>query len=137
MQLAKEGERMPGTIEFRYDKGRDIVVAVPKWRIRTREDCEVWFRQWADHLTGYGRKVDCVVVLDDFHVVGAIAAAWGEYRAKLNITYFRYSFRVNADPTVSLFCKTSGVRFNAAANEAPTVEDAIAGILDARKNAGT
>jgi len=127
---------MPGTIDFRHDTANDIVIAVPKWMIGSKEDCEVWFRQWADQLSKYGHKVDCVVVLDDFHVDARIAAVWGEYRAKLNNTYFRHSYRVHADPTVKLFIQTSGVRFNAAAGEAPTVEDAIAGILDARKKAG-
>jgi hypothetical protein len=127
---------MPGTIDFKYDAAQDIVIATPSWRIVTKEDCEVWFREWQSYLTKFKRKVDCIVVLDDFHVDPAIAPAWGEYRAKLNIDYFRHSFRVNADPTVRLFCKTSGVRFNAASAEAPSVEDAILGILDARKRAG-
>ena len=127
---------MPGTIDFRYDAANDIVIATPKWMIESKADCEVWFRQWEDYLSKYGHKVDCVVVLDDFHVDARIAAAWGEYRAKLNNTYFRHSYRVHADPTVKLFIQTSGVRFNAAAGEAPTVEDAVEGILDARKKAG-
>ncbi len=126
---------MPGKIDFTYDAANDIVVAVPKWKIVTKDDCEVWFHEWEAGLSKYGRKVDCVVVLDDFHVDARIASTWGEYRAKLNIDHFRHSFRVHADPTVKLFIQTSGVRFNAAAGEAPTVEDAIAGILDARTKA--
>ena len=127
---------MPGTIDFRYDAAKDIVVAVPNWNIVTKQDCEVWYGQWYNHLSKYKRKIDCIVVLDDFHVDPAIAATWGEYRAKLNKEHFRYSYRVNADPTVRLFCKTSGVRFNAASAEAPTVEDAIEGIMDSRKRLG-
>jgi hypothetical protein len=128
---------MPGTIDFKYDATNDIVVAVPRWTIASREDCELWYSQWAAQLSKYGRKVDCVVVLDEFHVDARIASEWGEYRAKLNTSYFRHSFRVHADPTVKLFIQTSGVRFNAATGEAPTVEDAIAGILAARKKAGS
>ena len=128
---------MPGTIDFRYDDVNDVVIAVPKWVIASKEDCEVWYGQWVAQLSKYGRKVDCVVVLDDFHIDAGIASAWGEYRAKLNTNYFRHSFRVHADPTVKLFIQTSGVRFNAASGEAPTVEDAVAGILDARKKAGS
>ena len=126
---------MPGSIDFKYDAAKDIVIAIPKWRIATKQDCDVWYHQWASYLAKYGRKVDCVVLLDDFHVDPAIAPAWGEYRAKLNIDYFRHSYRVHADPTVKLFVKTSGVRFNAASGEAPTVEDAIEGILEARRQA--
>jgi hypothetical protein len=127
---------MPGRIDFTYDTASDIVVAVPKWTIASQQDCEAWFDEWEAYLSKYGRKVDCVVVLDDFHVDTQIAARWGEYRAKLNNTYFRHSYRVHADQTVKLFIQTSGVRFNAASGEAATVEDAVAGILDARKKAG-
>ena len=127
---------MPGTIDFKYDAVRDIIIATPKWRLVTKQDCETWFTQWDSYLSKYKRKVDCVVILTDFHVDPAIAPAWGEYRAKLNIAYFRYSFRVQADAVVSLFTKTSGVRFNAATSEAETFEAAIEGILDARKRAG-
>jgi hypothetical protein len=127
---------MPGRIGFTYDAVNDIVVAVPKWIIESQEDCEVWFDEWAAYLSKFGRKVDCVVVLNDFRIDARIASQWGEYRARLNNLYFRHSYRVDADSTVKLFIKTSGVRFNAATGEAASVEDAIAGILDARKKAG-
>ena len=109
---------MLGTIDFTYDQANDVVIAVPKWTISSREDCEAWFHQWEAYLLKYGRKVDCVVVLDAFHIDASIASVWGEYRAKLNNNYFRHSFRVHADPTVRLFVQTSGVRFNAASSEA-------------------
>jgi hypothetical protein len=126
---------MPGTMNFTYDDVNDIVIAAPQWNIRSKEDCEVWYKQWVSHLTKFGRKVDCIMILDDFHVDTSIASEWGEYRAKINNAHIRYSFRVHADPTVKLFVQTSGIRFNAAAGEAPTVEGAIEGILDARKKA--
>jgi hypothetical protein len=127
---------MPGKIEFTYDAANDIVIAAPKWTLKSQQDCEAWFAEWEAYLSKYKGKVDCVVVLDDFHVDPQIASEWGEYRARLNNTFFRHSFRVNADPTVKLFIKTSGVRFNAATGEAPTVQGAIEGILDARSKSG-
>jgi hypothetical protein len=126
---------MPGRIDFEYDATKDIVIATPHWRIVTKADCEVWYAQWDSHMSKYKRKMDCVVVLNDFHVDAGIASAWGEYRARLNIDYFRHSFRVNADKTVKLFIKTSGVRFNAATGEAESVEAAIEGIMAARAKA--
>ena len=126
---------MPGTIDFKHDTVNDIIIATPRWNIVTKEDCEVWFRQWEAEVSKHGRKVDCIMILDDFHVDARIASQWGEYRAKVNNMYIRHSFRVNADPTVQLFIQTSGVRFNAASGEAATVEGAIEGILDARKKA--
>ena len=126
---------MAGTIDFQYDSARDVLIATPKWDIVTKEDCETWYRQWESHLSTFGRKVDCVVVLNDFHVRPAIASEWGEYRARLNNVFFRHSFRVQADAIVHLFVQTSGVRFNAATSEAESVEAAIEGILAARKAA--
>lgn len=81
---------MPGTIDFRHDAANDIVIAVPKWTIQSKDDCEVWFGQWVAGLSKYGRKVDCVVVLDDFHVDTQIASTWGEYRARLNNIHSAY-----------------------------------------------
>src|SRR5512138_222356 len=78
---------MPGRIDFQYDSAKDIVIATPHWRLATKEDCETWYQQWDSHMSKYRRKMDCVVLLSDFHVEAAIASAWGEYRAKLNNTY--------------------------------------------------
>jgi hypothetical protein len=128
---------MPGTIDFQYDGAKDIVIATPKWSIATKEDCETWFGEWAAYLSTFKRKVDCVVVLTNFRVDPQIASTWGEYRARLNNTYFRHSFRVQADAVVHLFVTTSGVRFNAATSEAETVEAAVEGILEARRQAGS
>jgi hypothetical protein len=127
---------MPGTIDFRYDPAQDIVIATPKWNVTTGADCQEWFEEWSAYLSTFNRKVDCVVVLNDFHVNPQIASVWGEYLAKLNIAYFRHSFRVQADAVVKLFTRTSGVRFNAATSEAETVETAIEGILEARRKTG-
>lgn len=34
---------MSGTIDFQYDRDNDIIVAVPHWKIQTREDVLTWF----------------------------------------------------------------------------------------------
>jgi hypothetical protein len=127
---------LPGTIDFRYDQLNEMVVATPRWTIRTREDCETWYRQWVDYLSTFGRTVDCVMVLDEFHVEPEIAKVWGEFRARINNEHIRHSFRVRADWAVRLFAATSGVRYNAASNEAATVEAAIEGIRQARSSKG-
>jgi len=121
-----------GTIQFDYDGRNDIVVATPRWHIRTRGDCEVWYQQWVDYLATFGRRVDCVMVLDDFHVEPEIAAVWGEYRARINNQYTRFSYRVHSDWAVRLFAATSGVRYNAPSDAAPSVEAAVEAILRAR-----
>jgi len=121
-----------GTIQFDYDGRNDIVVATPRWHIRTREDCEIWYHQWVDYLATFGRRVDCVMVLDDFHVEPEIATVWGEYRARINNQYTRLSYRVHSDWAVRLFAATSGVRYNAPSDAAPSVEAAVEAILRAR-----
>jgi hypothetical protein len=51
---------MVGTINFELDKVNDIVIATPNWKVDTKEDCEIWFNQWNDYLSKFGKKVDCI-----------------------------------------------------------------------------
>jgi hypothetical protein len=123
-------------IQFEYDGDHDIVIARPVWHIATEEDCRTWRRQWVDYLEPFGRKVDCIMVLDDFRVDAEIAAIWGRYRAEINREYIRLSFRVHPDLRVRTFTLTSGIRYDAASAEAASVEAAVEGIIDARQKAG-
>lgn len=127
---------MRNTIDFRYDAENDIVVAVPHWDIQTREDVLVWYGQYDTYMKQFGRKMDFVVVLDDFTIGPSIGVIWGEYRAKLHQLYTRFSYRVHSANRVKLFVNTSGVRYNVATEEAATVLDAIEGIKESRRRAG-
>lgn len=127
---------MKGRIHFSYDQDDDVIVAIPDWTIETEEDCEEWRRQWVEHLERYGRRMDCAIVLDRFHVASDVAVLWGQRRAEINRKYLRFSFRVHSDVKVRTFVLTSGIRYDAASAEAASVEAAIEGIRDARKKAG-
>jgi hypothetical protein len=124
-----------GTIDFRHDDTDDILIATPRWTIRTREDCEAWYEQWVRQFSRYGRRMDCVMVLDEFHVDPEIAAVWGGYRARIINEHTRFSCRVRSDWAVRLFVATSGVRYHAAADEAASVEEAFEFIRRARRSA--
>ncbi len=126
---------MPGHMDFSYDRETDIVTATPHWHIATKEDCEVWHEEWVSYLKIFKRKMDCIMILDDFKVDSAIAPFWGEYRAKINNEFIRHGFRVNPDFGVSLYVKTSGIRYRAATAEAASYEDAVEAIMAARKGA--
>jgi hypothetical protein len=123
-------------IQFQHDAEHDVVIATPVWSIVTEEDCRAWHKQWVDYLEPQGRKLDCIMVLDDFRVAPEIAAVWGKYRAEINRKYIRFSFRVHSNLSVRTFILTSGIRFDAASSEAASVEAGIEGILDARRRAG-
>ena len=127
---------MTGTISFEHDKVNDIIFAKPKWNIETKQDCEIWYQQWSDYLKTFGKKIDIVVSLDEFKVAAQVAEAWGEYRAKLNNDFFRFSYRVNPELITGIFIKTSGIRYHAATKEALSIESAIVAIKEERKNAG-
>lgn len=127
---------MKGTISFEHDKINDIVIAKPLWKVETKEDCEIWYQQWYDYLSKFGKKVDCVVLLDQFKVVATIAETWGEYRAKLNNNFFRFSYRINPELITGIFIKTSGVRYHADTKEAKNIESAVMAIKEERKKAG-
>jgi len=124
---------MTGTINFNHDKVNDIVIAQPKWIIESKEDCEIWYQQWADYLSKFGKKIDIVVDLKEFKVAPQIAEGWGEYRAKLNNSFFRFSYRVSPELLTGIFIKTSGVRYHAATKEANSIESAIVAIKEERK----
>jgi uncharacterized protein (DUF1919 family) len=125
-----------GLIRFDYDQENDVLIAVPEWTIESEEDCEEWSRQWVEHLEPFGRKMDCAIVLDHFHVSSEVAVSWGRRRAEINKKYLRFSFRVHSDVQVRTFALTSGLRYDAASAEAASVDAAIEGIRDARKRAG-
>jgi hypothetical protein len=127
---------MIGTIVFEQDKVNDIIIARPKWNIETKEECEIWYQQWSDYLTKFGRKIDIVVDLKDFKISPQLADIWGEFRAKLNNNFFRFSYRVNPELLTGIFIKTSGVRYQAATKEANSVESAIIAIKEERKKLG-
>ncbi len=127
---------MKGRIDFRYDATNDIVIASPRWSIQTEEDVQVWSGQYETYFTRFSRKMDFIVVLDEFEVATAVGSHWGVYRAKLNNEFTRFSFRVRTPKKVRLFVNTSGVRHHARTDEVATVEEAIERILAARVKEG-
>jgi hypothetical protein len=127
---------MTGRIDFSYDAENDVVIARPAWTIATEEDCAIWLRQWVDYLSPFGRKLDCIIVLDDFHVEARVASKWGEYRARLTNDYHRFSCRVHSDWNVRTAILASGTRHNVAASEAESVMAAMDRIRAARRQAG-
>ena len=127
---------MKGKIDFKYDEDNDILIATPYWNIETLDDIEVWYKQWIDYISTFNRKMDSIMILDDFHVKAGISVEWGRYRAKLVSTYTRFSYRINPDLSTGIFIKTSGSRYNASTNEASSIGAAIEAILEDRKKAG-
>lgn len=130
------GALMAGTIQWHYDQANAVLVAKVQWSIRTADDVAAWLQQWKDIFARYPRKVDLVAVMDEFHVDAAMAPAWGRQRAELLREHTRFSCRVSCSPKVHTFVITSGIRYDAAADEAPTVEAALEKIRAARVSAG-
>jgi hypothetical protein len=126
---------MAGTIDFQYDREHDLIVATPHWKLATEADVSTWYGQYVSYMKAFSRKMDMVVVLDDFEVGPAIGAKWGEYRAKVHKEFLRFNVRVHAKRNVKLFVNTSGARFNVSTEEAASVEDGIAAILEMRRTA--
>ncbi|MBV9947714.1 MAG: hypothetical protein JOZ69_12745 [Myxococcales bacterium] len=75
---------MKGRIDFRYDGVNDIVIATPHWNIETQEDVVTWFGQYEAYMRQFNRRLDFIVVLDDFRIGAGIGPFWGEYRAKVH-----------------------------------------------------
>ncbi len=126
---------MSGTIDFEYDRENDIIVAVPHWKINTRDDILAWYSQYETYMKKFTRKMDFIVVLDDFEIGAGMGVYWGEYRAKVHQLYTRFNYRVHSNNRVKLFVNTSGVRYNVATEEAATIEDAVEAIMVSRRMA--
>jgi hypothetical protein len=124
---------MAGTIVFEHDTINDILIARPVWEIISRDDCETWYNQWVDYLSKFNRKMDVIIILDDFTIDVEIAAEWGKYRAMINNEYTRFSYRVNPSLLTGAFIKTSGVIYHAASDEALSIEMAYEAIKADRK----
>jgi hypothetical protein len=123
---------MSGTIDFTYDERNDIVIFTLHWKIETKADVFLWYQQHLTYLKRFPEKKDVILVLDDFVVTPSIGVFWGEQRAKLALEMLS-SFRVHLKSQAQFYTNTSGIKYNATTAEAATVEDAIAGILAARK----
>ncbi len=127
---------MKGIIDFQHDEADDIVIATPHWRIETLEDVKVWENQWVDYMTKFNRKMDTVMILNDFYVKAGVSVEWGQSRAKVVGTYTRYSYRINPDLSTGIFIKTSGSRYNVSTGEANSLQAAKDAIFEDRKKAG-
>lgn len=128
---------MRGHIEFAYDSSNDVVIATPHWSIETETDCKLWLDQYQLGLAKLGkRKVDMVMVLDDFSITPSIAPVWGRYRATMVNDHVRFSVRVNATRRVMIASHTSSVLHQtAAAEEANSLAEAIEKIARQRASA--
>jgi hypothetical protein len=128
-------EGMLGTVRFHYDQVNDVHFAYPKWFIETEEDCRAWFGQFDAYFSRLGKKVDAIIVLDDFRIGPKIGTLWGKYRAEWIGRHTRYSVRVRADARVSTFNATSAAIYGGGFEEAPDVAQAIAMIRKLRGHA--
>lgn len=123
-----------GSIRFERDEKNDIVIAYPKWHIETEEDCKVWLAQYEAYFAPFGRRVDIIVVLDEFSIGNGIGSVWGSYRAEIHKRFTRHSVRVHANAKVRTYSATSGALHGVPSDEARDVPTAIALIHEHRRH---
>jgi hypothetical protein len=130
------GGRFKGTIEFVHDAASDIVIERPRWVLNTAVEVMRWYQLQAGYFSGrFKERKDVIVVDDGFDVSHKVSTLWGQYRARLHELYIRRYVRVGGGARVQLATNTSTVRYSISSVEKPTVEEAIAFILQARKEA--
>jgi hypothetical protein len=127
-RIRDQRDRMKGSVRFHYDEENDVHYVYPKWYVETEDDCRLWHSQFEAYFSRFGRKVDVVIVLDDFKIGPKIGTIWGQYRADWINRFTRYSVRVRQEARASTFAATSAAKFGGGFEEAPTVEVAIAQI---------
>ncbi len=114
-----------GSIRFEHDEAHDVYIIYPAWTVESEDDCKVWLQQYVDFFSRIGRRVDVILVLDDFKLGKNIGAVWGRYRAEVHKRFTRHSVRVHADAKVATFISTSGVIHGASTDEARDIETAL------------
>ena len=119
---------MKGSVRFHHDEENDIYFAYPKWYVETEDDCRVWHSQFEAYFSRFERKVDVIIVLDDFKIGPKIGTIWGKYRADWINRFTRHSVRVRGDARASTFTATSAAKYGGGYEEASTVDAAIAQI---------
>jgi hypothetical protein len=95
-----------------------------------------WYQIQAGYFSSRFRERKDVIVVDDgFDVSQKLSTLWGQYRARLHELYVRFFVRVGGGARVRLAANTSAVRYSIHSIERPTLEEAVAFILQARKEA--
>jgi hypothetical protein len=126
-----------GKIRFEHDAANDVHIAYPVWRIESERDCKEWSRQYEAYFERFGRKVDVVFVLDEFHIGPGIGPVWGKYRSELVNRFIRFSVRVHSDGKVSTYAATSFALHGGSVDSAPDVRSATSIILELRRDSGS
>jgi hypothetical protein len=124
-----------GTVEFRYDDARDIVIARPRWTLATVSDVSRWYQMsLAYFMARYRGRKDVVVHNDDFDVVPRLSTLWGQYRALLHDSRMSRCVTVGTSARVQMATNASSVQHGVHTFERATVEDAIELIVSMRKS---
>ncbi len=115
-------------IKFRYLAEHDAVLATVDWQLETAKDVAEWLGTYEEYFTRHhpGKKVDLILDLSKFTISPRVGAAFGEARAKLVALYAKRTYRVNVDAATKTAMYTSRVLHGVAANDFPSIEDALA-----------
>ena len=103
--------------------------------LQTADDVREFFEAFAKSLEQLPAPRDVVVCLDHFAVAPEVRELYGETRAKIARTYYRYSARYAGTKATKLATMTSALRHKTEGMVYDTREGAVAAILTARKNA--
>jgi hypothetical protein len=125
-----------GSIRFDYDEINDVYVIYPRWTIESEEDCKAWLQQYDDYFSRLGRRVDVIIVLDDFRIDKNIGPVWGAYRAEVHKRFTRHSVRVHSNAKVKDSVSTSGLLHGVGTDEADDVPTAMRLIVLKRQSGG-
>lgn len=126
---------MPGQINFQYKCLHDVVIAYVDWRIETLEDLDLWFAQYQDYFKGrFPRKVDLILELSKFKLSPRLVSRFREYRNEILDAYTTRSYRVNEPPMERAMMYAGAVLLGGPANQFDTIDEALAALIEDRKN---
>lgn len=119
---------MPGTAKLTYDPVLNTVFTEEDWDVRTREDVDALFEEYARAFPKTGKKFYMVSNIDHLRIHHEIATYYGE-RARATTEQHLLGFaRYGANDLARMTIRTSSAKARLQSNIYATREEAIAAV---------
>jgi hypothetical protein len=119
---------MPGHVTLSYDATRNIVFTDDQWEIKTREDVDGFFAEYARFFQNIGKKFYMISNIDGLRVHADIAGYYGERARETTERHLLGFARYGNNDFARMTIRTSSTRARLQSNIYGTREEAVAAV---------
>ncbi|MCP4896108.1 MAG: hypothetical protein GY906_03955 [bacterium] len=119
---------MPGSVDFEYDEGLNLVFTVDKWEIREKEDVDGFFGEYERYFDTIGKKFYMISCIDGLLVQGPISDYYAERARFIAGKYLLGFARWGSDSWARMTVRATSKKAQLLANIFDTREDAVEAI---------